>query len=326
MRTGVGALAGHERGPRGLVVRRAARVSFALLSTTMGSAPVRAQEHIALPPVNLGGSSFMDGVGGPGLLVREALGAFDAPRFADASGATATGQNTLSAFTSATLVAYMPPFKVLGGNWGVEVLVPIVDVHLTTPAGTASATGIGDVTFSALVWQAPPLLLAGRPFFQRLDLDVVAPTGEYARSASITVGSNLWSANPYYAFTWLATDRIETSWRLHYLWNSTNNAPGPAYEAARVQPGQAVHVNGAASIAVAPEFRVGVAGYFLRQITDSQANGRPVPGSQEQVAGLGPGFFAQVGALQFVANVYAELAVENRPRGIRANAVVMDIW
>jgi hypothetical protein len=35
---------------------------------------------------------------------------------------------------------------------------------------------------------------------------------------------------------------------------------------------------------------------------------------------------AQVGALQFVANVYAEFAVENRPRGIRANAVVMDVW
>jgi hypothetical protein len=324
--TGVGALAGHKRDPRGLVVRWAARVSFGLLSTTMRSAPVCAQEHIALPPVNLGGSSFMDGVGGPGLLVREALGAFDAPRFTDASGATVPGRTTLSAFASTTLVAYMPPFKVLGGNWGVEVLVPIVHAHLTTPSGSASTTGIGDVTFSALVWQAPPLLLAGRQFFQRLDLDVVAPTGEYVTSAHITAGSNLWSVNPYYAFTWLATDHIETSWRLHYLWNSTNNAPGPGYEAASVQPGQAVHVNGAASIAVVPEFRVGVAGYLLRQLTNSQANARPVPGSQEQVAGLGPGVLAQVGALQFVANVYAEFAVENRPRGIRANAVVMDVW
>ncbi len=154
------------------------------------------------------------------------------------------------------------------------------------------ATGIGDVTFSALVWQAPPLLVAGRQFFQRLDLDVVAPTGEYVRSAPITAGSNLWSANPYYAFTWLATDRIETSWRLHYLWNSTNNAPGPGYEAANVQPGQAVHVNGAASVAVVPEFRVGVAGYFLRQITESRANGQSrLPGSQSRSSRLGQGFW-----------------------------------
>jgi len=292
----------------------------------MSPVPVYAQEHIALPPVNLGGSSFMDGVGGPGLLAREALGAFGAKRFADASGAAVPGQSTLYAFTSATLVAYMPPFKVLGGNWGVEVLVPVVYAGLTTPSGTANATGIGDITFSALVWQAPPLLLVGRQFFQRLDLDVVAPSGQYASSAVITAGSNLWSVNPYYAFTWLATDRIETSWRFHYLWNSTNNAPSPAYAAASIQPGQAIHFNGAASVAVVPEFRVGVAGYFLRQLTDSNASGQSVSGSQEQVAALGPGFWAGAGPLQFVANAYAEFAVENRPRGTRVNAVVMDVW
>jgi hypothetical protein len=326
MSTVLGACGRFKRASCGAVARWTARVSFALLSTTMSPAPVHAQEHIALPPVNLGGSSFMDGVGGPGLLVREALGAYAAPRFADASGATVPGQNTLLAFTSTTLVAYMPPFKVLGGNWGVEVLVPLVHARLTTAAGSASTTGIGDITFSALVWQAPPLLLLGRPFFQRLDLDVVAPTGQYASGASITAGSHVWSANPYYAFTWLATDRIETSWRFHYLWNSANNAPAPAYEATNIQPGQAVHFNGAASIAVVPEFRVGVAGYFLCQITESNANGRSVSGSQEQVAALGPGFLAQVGTLQFVANLFTEFAVENRPRGTRASAVVMDVW
>jgi hypothetical protein len=268
----------------------------------------------------------MDGVGGPGLLVREALGAYGAPRFADASGGTVPGTNTVSAFTSIALVGYMPPFKVLGGNWGGEVLVPVVHAGLTTPSGSATATGIGDVTFSALVWQAPPVLLVGRQFFQRLDLDVVAPTGQYAKSALITAGSHLWSVNPYYAFTWLATDRIETSWRFHYLWNSTNNAPAPAYEASNIQPGQAVHFNGAASIAVIPEFRVGVAGYFLRQITDSDANGRSVSGSQEQVAGLGPGFLGSVGTFQFLANAYEEFAVENRPRGTRVSVVVLDVW
>jgi hypothetical protein len=326
MSTGLGSRGGLKRDRCERLVHWTAGVSVVLLSTTVNPLPVYAQEHIALPPVNLGGSSFMDGVGGPGLLVREALGVFGAPRFTDASGDAVPGQNTVVAFTSTTLVGYMPPFKVLGGNWGVELLVPVVHADLTTPPGSASTTGIGDLTFSALVWQAPPLMLGAGQLFQRLDLDVVAPTGQYAGSALITAGSNLWSVNPYYAFTWLATDRIETSWRLHYLWNSTNDASGPGYEATSIRPGQAVHFNGAASIAVVPEFRVGVAGYFLRQITDSQANGHPVTGSEEQVAGLGPGFLAQVGALEFLANVYAEFAVENRPQGTRANAVVMEVW
>jgi hypothetical protein len=308
----------------GAVVRWAAGIAFALVSTTNTSA--YAQEHIALPPVNLGATSFMDGVGGPGLLLREGPGVFDAQRFTDVKGATVPGNNSLSAFSSITLAAYMPPFKVLGGNWGVEVLVPIVYAHVTTPAGSGSATGVGDVTFSPLVWQAPTLLLFGRQFFQRLDLDVVAPTGQYDRSALVSAGSNLWSVNPYYSFTWLAIDRIETSWRLHYLWNSTNNAPGPAYEATSIQPGQAVHFNGAASYAVVPAFRVGVAGYFLRQFTDSQANGRAVAGSQEQVAAVGPGFLVIIGALQLGMNAYGEFAVENRPQGTRVTAVAMAAW
>ena len=326
MTSSFGVYGAPDRAHRGVVARWTATVSLALLSTTLGPATVGAQEHIALPAVNLGGTSFMDGVGGPGLLIREALGAYGATRFADASGATVPGQNTVSVFTSITLVAYTTPLKVLGGCWGVEVLVPVAHAHLRTSSGSASATGIGDVTFSPLVWQAPPLLLFGRQFFQRVDIDVVAPTGQYADDALLTVGSNVWSVNPYYAFTWLATDRIETSWRLHYLWNSTNDAPGLAYQATSIQPGQAVHMNGAVSVAVVPELRVGVAGYFLRQLTDSRANGSSVSESREQVAGLGPGFLVRVGALQFLANVYGELAVENRPRGTRANAVVMEVW
>jgi hypothetical protein len=65
MSTGLGAGRSLERDSCRTVVRWTARVSFALLSTTMRPAPVYAQEHVALPPVNLGGSSFMDGFGGP---------------------------------------------------------------------------------------------------------------------------------------------------------------------------------------------------------------------------------------------------------------------
>jgi hypothetical protein len=68
-----------------------------------------------------------------------------------------------------------------------------------------------------------------------------------------------------------------------------NNSPGPGYGATSIQPGQAAHFNGAASYAIGPWLRAGVAGYFLRQITDSRANGIAVPGSLEQMAAVGPG-------------------------------------
>jgi len=292
------------------------------------SRPSMAQQHIALPPVNLGASSFMDGPGGPGLLTREVVTVFDAPRFAGADGQTVPGRNTLTTLTEITHVAYAPPTKVLGGYWGVEILVPVATVDLATPAGEARGVGVGDLTFSPLVFQAPDLRLLGRPFFHRLDVDVNAPTGQYQRDALVNVGSHVWSLNPYYAFTWLPFERIETSWRLHYLWNSVNDAAGPGYGATTTQPGQAVHVNGAVSVEVAGSVRAGVAGYVLQQITDSLADGRPVVGSRERVAALGPGFdmFANGGRTQITANAYWEFAVENRPAGARFNFVALHVW
>jgi hypothetical protein len=72
MSTGFGARGGRTLDSGGAGARYIARALIAaLLSTmTMGHVTAQAQEHIALPPVNLGGTSFMDGVGGPGLLVR----------------------------------------------------------------------------------------------------------------------------------------------------------------------------------------------------------------------------------------------------------------
>jgi hypothetical protein len=297
-----------------------------LAVVTTAATRVDAQEHIALPSVNLGGSSFMDAVGGPGLLVRQAVGVYEAHRLVGSNGADVPGSNSVFAFTSITHVAYAAPFKVLGGYWGGEVLVPVVYARVTTPVGSGSIGGVGDITFSPVVWQAPDTTVLRRPFFQFVDLDVVAPTGEYKSSALVTAGSNVWSVNPFYAFTWLLTDRLETSWRLHYLWNSVNNSPGPGYGATSIQPGQAVHFNGAASFTIVPWLRAGVAGYFLRQMTDSRANGVAVPGSMEKVAAIGPGLLASARPIQFVLNGYAEFAAENRSEGLRLSAYAIGVW
>ena len=272
------------------------------LVASLVSRPAFAQQHVALPPVNLGASSFMDGPGGPGLFARVPIALFTASRFVGSNGQTLPGNNRLVTISEISHVAYAPPFKVLGGYLGVELLVPVVFVDLTTPAGEATVTGLGDITFSPLVFQAPNVTLFGRPFFQRLDVDVNAPTGEYRPNALASVGNHVWSLNPYYAFTWLLTDSLETSWRLHYLWNSTNDSPGPGYGATTIQPGQAIHLNGAFSVEVTGPLRAGVAGYFLQQITDSQANGRAVGGSRERVAALGPGLYAMTGSTQLIAN------------------------
>jgi hypothetical protein len=293
---------------------------------SMAPWPAAGQQHIALPPVNLGETSFMDGQGGPGLLTHVPAALYRAPRFTGPSGETLSGSNTLVTLSELTHLGYSPPIQVLGGYWGVEVLVPVVFVDMTTPAGEARAAGLGDIIFSPLVFQFANTTFLGGQFFHRLDVDVNAPTGEYRQEAPVSVGNHVWGVNPYYAFTWLPLDIFETSWRIEYLWNSVNDAPGPGYAATTIQPGQAFFFNGAFSVEATKLLRTGVAGYFLQQTTDSRADGHAVAGSRERVAALGPGFFALVGSTQLLANAYWEFAVENRPAGARLNLAALHVW
>jgi hypothetical protein len=274
-----------------------------------------AQEHIALPPGDLGQSNFLDGTGGPGLLTHVASSLDDARRFTGPDGQTIPGDNSLVAFVVAAHAAYLP-IEVLGGYAGVELIVPVVPyLRVKGPAGTATTAGVADLTFGPLVFQLPEFTLLGRPFSSRFSVDVTAPTGRYESTAPVNVSNHVWSVDPYYAFTWRPADKLETSVRLHYAWNSTNGDPGAGYEATTIQPGQSFHMNAGASYEVVPQLRAGVAGYFLQQTTDARASGEPVPGSRERVAAIGPGLMAMVAGAQILGTAYREFAVENRPAG-----------
>jgi hypothetical protein len=286
-----------------------------------------AQEHIALPQGDLGQSNFLDGTGGPGLLTHVAASLDDAQRFTGPNGQTILGDNLFVAFVVAAHLAYLVPIKVLGGYVGVEAIVPVVPyLRVQSPEGTATTSGVGDLTFGPLVFQLPDLTLLGRPFSSRFSADITAPTGRYSATALVNVSNHVWSVDPYYAVTWLLTDKLETSVRLHYSWNSTNSDPGAGYEATTIQPGQSFHMNAGASYPVVPLLRAGVAGYVLQQTTDARAHGEPVAGSRERVAALGLGLMAIVAGAQILATAYREFAAENRPTGSVFLLSVLKPW
>jgi hypothetical protein len=286
-----------------------------------------AQEHIALPQGDLGQSNFLDGTGGPGLLTHVAASLDDARRFTGPNGQTVPGDDSLVAFVVAAHLAYLVPIKVLGGYVGLEAIVPVVPyLRVQSPGGAATTSGVGDLTFGPLVFQLPDITLLGRPFSSRFSVDITAPTGRYSARALVNVSNHVWSVDPYYAFTWLLTDKLETSVRLHYSWNSANSDPGAGYGASTIQPGQSFHMNAGASYQVVPLLRAGVAGYFLQQTTDARANGAPVAGSRERVAALGPGLMAIAAGAQILASAYWEFAAENRPTGSVLLLSILKPW
>lgn len=302
-----------------------------LVAAILAVAPAPEPVHIPLPPVNLGGSSFTDGMGGPSIFAREFVSTSYAPRFVGTNGETVSGDHSLATFVGITHFGFLLPTKVLGGYWGGEVLIPLSRVKVAHDGVSATGTGLGDVVASPLIYQLPPIRLSSRPFFhQRLALSLAFPTGSYARQAQVNTGSNVFSINPYYAFTLELTERVEVSARVHYLWNSENRRPLPRFGAHRIQPGQAAHLNAAVSVAIGSgegvDARVGVAGYYLGQTVDSRVDRVAVRDSREQLAGLGPALRVSAGGFHVTFNTFWEFAGANRPVGFRAGLGVVKVW
>ena len=56
-----------------------------------------------------------------------------------------------------------------------------------------------------------------------------------------------------------------------------------------MQAGQAIHANFATDYAITEQFRLGLNGYWLKQVTDTEVDGEKVKGRREQVWAIGPG-------------------------------------
>lgn len=276
---------------------------------------------VNLPPVNLGETSFEDGVANPGWFFEEIIDYYHAGQFNDSAGAKMPGQNDLTTVSSLTHVAYFSDYKLLGGYIGAEVLVPLVDVDLDTSfAPHSHAQGVGDMSINPFMLQWNDRQLFGKPFFQRFDLQMVFPTGQYDSDRALNIGNNIVSVNPYYAFTIFPIGKLEFSARLHYLWNSQNDSPYEGLHAGSIQPGQAFHANFATSYEVLKRLRLGLSAYALQQLTDDKINGNSIAGSEERVFGVGPGLsYNQDNSqdkLWITLNSYFETGAENRPEGI----------
>jgi hypothetical protein len=275
-------------------------------------------QEVALPSVNLGGTSFLDGVAGPGLLLEETIEYYHANRFTDSRGGKIPGDNSVEGWLSLTHVAYLTKWKILGGYYGVEALLPIVRADLNTDLGfRGHQTGLGDFIVSPFILQWVDHKIFNMPYFHRINFPFILPTGRYDRDSAIHLGNHFYSFNPYYAFTLFLTPKLETSWRFHYLWNSKNHSPPRSFPADSIQPGQAFHLNYALSYEILDGLRAGVAGYYLNQITADKVDDHKRDHSKEKVFAIGPGLMFSKKRFFLYLNAFYETGAENRPEGMK---------
>jgi hypothetical protein len=286
-----------------------------------------------LPAVNLGFTSFLDGAppAGPGWYFQQYVQLYRDGRLKDADGdgvrlPTPRGLESAKADVNASLtqVVYQSDQPLLGGGkWGVNLMIPYADFDLDPGDNFALSTnnGLGDLLLGPFLQWDPVMGSNGPRFVQRVELQLIFPTGSYDSDDALNAGSNFFSFNPYWAATAFLTPEWTASWRLHYLWNAKNEDPWVAFQADDTQAGQAIHLNFATAYEVLPKrLRLGVNGYYLKQITESKVDGDKLSDSKEQVLGIGPGLvyhFSPHDHLFF--NAYWETAAENRPEGSRFN-------
>jgi hypothetical protein len=307
---------------------------FAVLFSLMGiiflSLPVHAYE---LPSINLGFTSFLDGgpPAGPGFYFAQYVHYWNSDEFKDQDGnrlLPASAHEEFKAWVSLTQFLYQSDQALLaGGKWGLDVIVPYVGLDLSHDLGGPpedNGSGLGDILVGPYLQWDPIMGAKGPRFMHRIELQLIFPTGKYDENREINPGSNFFSFNPYWAGTFFITPKWTASTRIHYLWNAENDSPNRGFRAkgaGDTQAGQAVHMNFATAYEIIPKrLRLGLNGYYLKQITNTKMNGTDVPGSSEKVFGIGPGavyHFSQ--DLHLFFNAYFESMAENRPEGNRLN-------
>jgi len=278
-----------------------------------------------LPSVNLGFTSFVDGgpPAGPGYYFTQYVQYYTADQLNDDSGSAIPFPDPdLEVWVSLSQGIYQSDQELLwGGKWGLDVIVPLVGLDLSYSAAGPfpqdNGTGLGDILVGPFL-QWGPVMRDGRPFFMhRLELQMIFPTGKYDEDKALNPGSNFFSFNPYWAGTLFLTPNWTATTRVHYLWNAENSDAIGAAETSTA--GQAIHLNFATAYAVIPNsLRLGINGYYLKQITDTEVDGQDVNDSREEVFAIGPGAlwsFSQNNHLFF--NAYFETGVENRSEGQR---------
>lgn len=273
------------------------------------------------PPLNMSATTFLDGGAPRGFYYLNYSIFVNGKEPLDGKGELLPGEAHVNVLTQLHQFYYHSSLRFFGADAGFMVAVPLVAMTsrgtLPTPGGpvplVSDTAGLGDLVLApALHWDGKSLL--GSPVFYRVEFDVTLPTGRYEKDGGIDAGSNLTTYDPYFSIVWMFRPKWETSWRFFYTVNSENHNSAKG----TVQPGRAFHLNYAVSREVLPKWRLGVAGYYLQQLTEDRIDGVKQVDSEERVASAGPGFAYMGNGLTAMFSYPIEFSVENRFKGSRA--------
>ena len=271
------------------------------------------------PGVNLGLTNFLDGGPlrpQPGFYWSQYLQYYQSNKFLDQCGNLLGGVPSpkLKAWYFITEFIYQFEQEILKANPGFSVVLPAALSSSITRNDLGildSGSGVGDLLLGAYL-QFKPLKHHERHILvSRVELSASFPTGKNKQPGqAINAGNGFYYINPYWAATLYFSPQFAASWRLNYLWNSTNKKT-------RIKAGQALFLNFDLQFEAVPKLWLGINAYTFQQLQNDKLCGVTIPHSKETVTGLGPGFlYSFPKDFDFFGHLYFEKQVRNRPQGI----------
>lgn len=214
----------------------------------------------------------------------------------------------VNAWFDALRLVHVTGVKVLGADWTMHAILPVVrqEFDLAPLGGSRTTTGLGDLTIN-------PFILAWHPsknLHVAAGLDINLPTGEWDKNdPRKQIGTNYRSIEPILALTYMADNGFEASGKFMYNLKSKNKDTD-------YQSGKEFHFDYLLGYRQG-HWAYGLGGYYLRQTSDDKQNGQKVgDGNRGRVFAYGPHMqYMNKAGDQFMLQWQHETGAKNRFEG-----------
>jgi len=208
---------------------------------------------------------------------------------------------------------YISKFKILGADWGAQVVVPLLysGLHLAPLPVSDYQVGFGNISIN-------PLLLGWhfREYHVTFGFDIDFP-GSYSPTKPASPAQGYFTFRPVLGLGWLPKWGLGANVKLMYDFPTKNTNPIETLRSRDYyQSGQAIHFDYCLDYAVLPNLRLGAAGFAYWQTTADNQDGRKIGNHARQFA-IGPAVKFDYQKWSFCLIYQWELATLNRPEGQR---------
>ena len=295
-------------------------VSIALAVSALTVTPARSAEF-AFTSYGLGSTAFSAGVTPPAGTYVTHVSAYYEGKI---EGPVTIGRTVLDVateakfFSQAVNVLYVPERKVLGGNFGASITVPVghieIGAQVTGPLGntveqSVAGAGLGDISGRLQLGWMPHAAFAHTIYVQ-----TVAPTGRYdANGLQPNIGLNRPGIDTGWGFTWtIPSAKLQINGAVGVTFNFENTATD-------YQSGIDFHAEWAIGYEICKGVLIGPAGYSYRQLTGDSGSGALLGAFQGEVDAIGAAvsYTTVVGTTPVILNArhYEEFNADKRMDG-----------